>query len=191
MRDREDAIAKLGEELAAWFEAGLSPLGLPAGVPHGRASDRALRIFRQVQRLKRLGLKAIRKRLTGIHSTPEDRQVASLIETFAFSARLAATLHDELLDTNGANKIVLLMNEVAAALDATSQGRSALGELLSHSNPRVRASAGAYLLIKNLLPERVVPVLRAIDERNEGNRADFTAHWALLDWELKQKATGG
>ena len=80
------------------------------------------------------------------------------------------------------------MNDIANALDATSNGRAALAVLLDHPDYRVRATAGAYLLIVNLMPERVVPILREIDERSEGRSADFTAHWALLDWDLKQKA---
>ena len=111
-----------------------------------------------------------------------------MIKAFEAGAKLSAALHDELLDTDGENKIVFLMNDIAVALDATSQGRSVLGELLDRSDARVRASAGAYLLRNNLMAERVVPILRAIEERKTGSSAEFTAHWALLNWELKQKA---
>ena len=83
------------------------------------------------------------------------------------------------------------MNEIATALDATDHGRAALAVLLDDYDERVRASAGSYLLILNLMPERVVPILREIDQTNQGASADFTAHWALLDWELKQKAKAG
>jgi hypothetical protein len=120
----------------------------------------------------------------------DDEHVASLVRGFEFAAKLKASLHDELLDTDGSNKIVLLMNEIANALDALGPGRNALGVLLEDADARVRASAGAYLLIANLMPDRVVPILREIDRKNDASSASFTAHWALLDWELKQKARG-
>jgi len=38
-----------------------------------------------------------------------------------------------------------------------------------------------------MMPDRVVPVLRQIEESNKGSSAGFSAHWVLLDRELKQK----
>ena len=71
------------------------------------------------------------------------------------------------------------------ALDEMRSGRVALARLLDHPDPGVRASAGAYLI--DMMPDRVVPVLRQIEERNKGSSAGFSAHWVLLDRELKQK----
>ncbi len=185
----ENAIAKLAEDLDEWFEEGRSTLAVPDRFAHERAMIRGMRIVQELERLKAHGLKALKSTVANATSTAENEGVPSLIKAFAVGAKLAAALHDELLDTNGENKIVLLMNNMAAALDKTSRGRAALAELLDHSDRRVRASAGAYLLIKNLMPDRVVPILRAIEEGHQGSSAEFTAHWALLDWELKQKAT--
>ena len=78
------------------------------------------------------------------------------------------------------------MDKIAKTLDAQEPGRSVLSVLLDHPDIRVRASAGAYLV--NLMPEQAVPVLREIDVREGGNSADLTAHWAILKWDLKQKA---
>jgi hypothetical protein len=184
----EDKIAKLAEDLDEWFEEGRSTLAVPDRFAQGRAMDRGVAIVRKLEQLKAGAQKTLKSSIVNGVSAPDQERVASLIKAFNVGAKLAAALHDELLDTDGANKIVLLMNDIAAALDATSQGRSALAQLLDNADSRIRASAGAYLLIRNLMPERVVPVLRAIDQRNEGRSADFTAHRALLDWELRQKA---
>ncbi len=178
--ETEDAITRLAEDLDEWFEENRPTLFVPNQFPQGRALDRGIRIVRELERLKAHGLKALKSLMANSVSIPEHQRAASLIQAFEVGAKLAAALHDELLDTNGENKIVLLMNDIAAALDRTSQGRSVLSELLEHSDVRVRASAGAYLLIKDLLPERVVPVLRAIDERKMGKSADFTAHGRSL-----------
>lgn len=99
---------------------------------------------------------------------------------------LKAALRDELSDTDGGNELVMKMNMIANTLDESRAGRAALAALLDHAKDSVRASAGAYLV--DLMPDRVVPILREIDQKDEGTSADFTAHWALLDWELKQKA---
>jgi hypothetical protein len=38
------------------------------------------------------------------------------------------------------------------------------------------------------MPERVVPMLREIDETEHANSAHFTAAWAVLAWELERKS---
>ncbi len=182
------SISQLAAKLDSWFEASIPMFASADRTTQGRAIVRGVAIVKELDQLKTDGLAALKSLMANYAPIPEGKRVASLLRAFEFGAKLKAALHDELLDTDSGNKIVLLMNDIAAALDATAQGRSALGELLGHSDPRVRASAGAYLLIKNLMSERVVPILRAIDEKSEGSSAEFTAHWALLDWELKQKA---
>jgi hypothetical protein len=184
----EDAIAKLAEDLDEWFEEGHSTLAVPDRFAQDRAIDRGVAIVRKLEQLKTSALKALKSLIAKCASAPDSERMASLIKAFAVGAKLKSALHDELLDTDGEKKIAFLMNDIAAALDTTSQGKSALAELLDHADVRVRASAGAYLLTNNLIPDRVVPLLRTIEERSEGRSADFTAHWALLDWELKQKA---
>jgi hypothetical protein len=90
-------------------------------------------------------------------------------------------------DIDGANKIVGLMNEIANALDAIGPGRVALAGLLDHPDDRVRASAGAYLLVAGLMPERVLTVLHEIEKKGLGDSADFTAYWAIVHWEREGK----
>ncbi|MGC2122659.1 MAG: hypothetical protein WA652_07375, partial [Xanthobacteraceae bacterium] len=71
-------------------------------------------------------------------------------------------------------------------LDVIGAGRVALAVLLDHPDAGIRALAGSYLI--DLMPEQVVPLLREIDEKNEGCSADFRAHWALLAWKLERKS---
>jgi hypothetical protein len=191
----EQSIAELAEKLDAWFDGNAAAFASADRTAHVRAIDRGVAIARELDRLKSSALKAFKSLIANSTSAPDgDERTASLIKAFEVGAKLRAALHDELLDVNGYNKIVLLMNDIAAALDVTSRGRLVLGELLEQSDSRVRAAAGAYLLINDLLPERVVPVLREIEQTEGATTAYFTAYRALRDRELKQKAasiTGG
>jgi hypothetical protein len=67
-------------------------------------------------------------------------------------------------------------------------GRASLAVLLHSPDARVRASAGAYLI--KLMPDRVLPILREIEEGEGGSSAGFHAHWALLRWEQENKVRG-
>ena len=184
----DDTLAQLATRLDQWFDGSKAPFASGDHTSQRKAILRGVAIIKDLDQLKADGVATIRSLLARQNAIPLEERPALLTRTFEFAARLKAALKDELLDIDGANAIVLRMNDIANALDATSTGRAALATLLDHPDERVRASAGAYLLIVNLMPERVVPVLREIDERSEGRSAHFTAHWALLDWELKQKA---
>src|SRR4029077_18800306 len=122
-----------------------------------KAIARGFGIVKELDKLKADGIAVITSLLARRNALPASERSTALIRNFEFAAKLRAVLHDELLDIDGANKIVLLMNKMADALDATGNGRAALGVLLDHPDDRVRATAGAYLLIMNLMPERVVP----------------------------------
>jgi hypothetical protein len=63
--------------------------------------------------------------------------------------------------------------------------RTPLAVLLDHTDAGVRAWAGACLI--NLLPDRVVPILREIEQDEVANGAHFTAYFALLRWEHEAK----
>lgn len=116
---------------------------------------------------------------------PEDERVASLVGGFEFGTKLACTLHDELLDVNGETKVLRLVKAIVDRLDTISSGRTALAVLLDHPDARVRAHAGASLV--RLMPERVLPILREIEEKSDGDSAHFTAHWAIVGWEREGK----
>ena len=74
---------------------------------------------------------------------------------------------------------------IANASDATSSGQAALAVLLDHADNRVRAFAGGYLI--DSMPDRVLPILRDIEEKEHGNSAHFNAHFAILGWEREGK----
>jgi hypothetical protein len=180
----EEAISKLAEDLDEWFEEGRSTLAVPDRFAQGRAIDRGVRIVQEIDRLKAEGIAAITAILDRANSEIGDVQAGSLVVAFKFSCRLADTLHDELLDADGVNEIWRLMDSIVRTLEQIGRGREALNVLLDDPRPGVRAAAGAYLI--DLDPQRVVPILRAIDEKGGGNRADFSAHWTLLAWEREQ-----
>jgi hypothetical protein len=119
----------------------------------------------------------------------EELQVSSNYEEFSsygdFIKDAAYTLSDELMDTDGYNKIIGRMNDIAESLDSIGRGRTALAVLLDHPDDRVRAKAGAYLM--PLMPERVLPILHEIEGKGKADNADFTAHNAILYWEREGK----
>jgi|SRR5580700_322098 hypothetical protein len=183
----DDAIVKLGAKLDAWLDDNLATISSMDRVAQFKALLAGIEITKELDVLKAKGLAAIAALLSRQDAVTEDERAASLIRGFEFAAKLEATLKDELQDIDGANKIVGLMNEIANTLDAIGPGRTALAGLLDHTDDRVRASAGAYLLIVGLMPERVLPVLHEIEDKGLGDCADFTAHWAIVHWEREGK----
>jgi hypothetical protein len=181
----DESIAQLGQKLDAWWKGILTMLDSEDRPAQGKALLRGFEIAKELDRLKGQGLTAITALLNRREAVTDDERTASLVQGFAFAAKLAATLHDELLDVDGETKVVHLMNEIANALDHIGPGRVALAVLLDHADAGVRASAGAYLI--NLMPERVVPLLREIEEKEHANSAHFTAHSAVLGWEREGK----
>ncbi len=182
----DELIVDLGTKLDKWFGGNLATFASQDRVAQGNALLRGFEIAKELDRLKADGMVAITALLNQPEPVTSDERVASLIRGFEFGAKLAAILHDELLDTEGDTKVVRLTDAIATALDTNGPGRAALAVLLDDPDARVRALAGAYLI--DLIPDRVVPILRAIDEKGGGSSADFTAHWALLAWERERKS---
>ena len=63
---------------------------------------------------------------------------------------------------------------IVEALDAIDPDRAALATLLDDSDPRVQVFAGAYMI--KSMPERVIPILREIQEKEDANSAHFNAY---------------
>jgi hypothetical protein len=143
-------------------------------------------LVKDLDRLKSDGMTALSELLRNDVLTEPDDCAVRLIRGFEFGAKLAHALHDELLDTEGETKVLRLMDAIVLALNVVSPERSVLTALFEHPNAGVRASAGAYLI--DLMPDRVVPLLKEIDEMSDGSSASFTAHWALLAWKLDKKS---
>jgi hypothetical protein len=182
----DDSIARLAVKLDAWLDSDLATFTSQDRAAQGKALLRGFEIVKEFDRLKAEGLAAITALLNPQENASANERSASLFRGFEFSAKLAHSLHDELLDTEGETKVRRLMDAIVLALNTIGSGRAALAVLLDHPDAGVRALAGAYLI--DLMPDRVVPVLRQIDEKGGGRSADFTAHWALLAWELEKQS---
>lgn len=182
----DESIAALGEKLDAWLESDLGPFTSQDRTGWAKALVSGVEIANELDKLISEAFAAIELLLGTQSRISVEEHTASLVRAFALAAQVKAALH-QLGDTDNSNKLMLKMNSITETLDETPSGRAALAALLCHSNASVRASAGAYLV--NLMSDRVVPILREIDQKGGGTSADFTAHWALLDWELKQKVS--
>lgn len=182
--DLDESIVQLAAKLDEWFDSNATTFASQDRVAQGSALLRGFEIVKGLDRLKKDGMAAITALVDGPQSQGENERAASLMRAFEFAARLADTLHDELLDTDGENKIWALMDAVVRSLDKIGRGRAALDVLLDHPDARVRGAAGAYLI--DLMPERVIPVLREVEEKEDANSAHFNAAWTLLAWERQR-----
>ena len=179
------AIAQLGTKLDDGSMEAVKRSHRTTARPKARLSFAELRLSKQIDRIKAKGLAALKALLKGGNTATEKDRVASLVGGLRFSARLAHTLHDELLDTTGETEVVGLMHDIVHQLDeARPRPRRAL---TAPRRPRcgVRAYAGAYLI--RLMPDRAIPVLRDIEEEEDANSAHFTAYFARMIWEREGK----
>lgn len=183
----DESIAALGEKLDAWLEGDLAVFTSQDRTAWAKALLDGFAITNELDKLIAEASTAIELLLGPQNKAPVEERTASLVRAFELAAQLKTALH-QLGDTDSSNALVLKMNSIAGMLDETPAGRPVLAALLDHSNDSVRASAGAYLV--DLMPDRVVPILREIDQNGGGTSADFTAHWALRDWELKRQKAG-
>jgi hypothetical protein len=181
----DESIAQLAAKLDAWFDINVSTFASTDRAMQGKAIHRGIALVRELAEVKRRGLTALTTLIEDRNSTAQDQREASLLAGFKFGARLADALHDELLDTNGETKVVHLMYAIVNALDEIDPARAALATLLDDPGAGVRAYAGAYMI--KLMPERVIPILREIEEKEKANSAHFSASWTLLRWEREGK----
>jgi hypothetical protein len=181
----DESIARLGAKLDRWFDGNRSTFASEDRKEQAKALLGGFPLVKELDRLKGDGLAAIRLLLNPAHTSTPAEYAASLVRGFEFATKLADALHDELLDTDGETKVVELMNEIANTLDGIASGRAALAILLDNPNPGVRAAAGAYLI--RLMPARVVPILREIEDAERGSSAGFNAHSAIFRWERESK----
>jgi hypothetical protein len=183
----EDSIVQLGAKLDAWWARFSTMLHSEDRAAQGKALLQGFDITKQFDRLKADGLAALAALLnpqdTG--AVPQAERAAPLLQGFVFGAKLASTLHDEFRDTKTETEVVQLMLQIVNALDAVDPERVALAKLLDDSDPRVQVFAGAHMI--KSMPERVIPILREIKEKEDANSAHFNAYFALLIWEHEGK----
>jgi hypothetical protein len=180
------SITQLAAKLDAWLDRSLPVFSSQDPAASGRAIRRGIAIIREFDRLKAEGIAAIQAVLNRQIPDSGSENKASLIRTFEFGTKLSDALYDEFLDTDGGNNVRRLLDQIVLNLDRTGAGRASLDVLFDNADVGVRASAGAYLI--DLMPERVIPMLRDIDEAGGGKRADFGAHWTLLAWEREGRS---
>jgi hypothetical protein len=182
----DEAIVQLGEKLDAWWDSFSPTLDSEDRVAQGKALLRGFEIAKEFDRLKSDGIAVMAALLDQEDTATQEKRAASLIRGFEFGARLADTLHDEFSDPDGGTEIARLMDAIVKALHTIGSGRAALVVLLDHPNAGLRAWAGEYLI--DLMPQRVVPILRQIELKGDGSNASFGAHWTLLTWEREGKS---
>ena len=160
--EMDTAIVELGAKLDKWLDGNLAAFASQDRIAQGKALLRGLEIAKEFDHLKAEGVAAIGALLNQQAAITNDERAASLIRAFEFGAKLADALHDEFLDTDGEANVWRLLDGIVLALDKTGSGRAALDVLFDSPDAGIRAAAGAYLI--DLIPERVVPMLRDIDE---------------------------
>jgi hypothetical protein len=176
----DQSIVRLGTELDAWWDEFSPMLNSADCAAQGKTLLRGFEIAKRFGHLKTQGLTAIRA-LLDQQGTTGNVAVPSLVQAFAFAAKLANTLHDEFRDIDGETQIARLTEVIVNTLEKTEAGRTPLVVLLDHPDAGVRAWAGACLIF--LLPDRVVPILREITAKKRADSAHFTAYFALVRWE--------
>jgi hypothetical protein len=183
--DIDRSIAQLSAELDTLLEANLATFASKDKAEQAKILLRGTEIVIGLERLRAKGLSTLDALLNRQHTTANDEWVTSLIRGFELGAKLAHALHDELLDTNGEAKVYGRLHAIFKVLDTTGAGQVAFARLLDHPDVGVRVLAGCYLI--ELMPDRVVPMLREIDENSGGSSPGFTAHFALLRWKYDRK----
>jgi hypothetical protein len=178
----DESLARLGDELAGWVLQMLTTYESMDGAAQNQLESIGRGLAREADHLKDDSLTALRLLLNQQSSMAEEDRIAALVRGVEFGSKLAAALYDDLRDVDGHNEVVSLMAAMARALDSIGTGcRTALVPLLQHADPRVRASAGAYLVAR--IPDRALPVLREVRDHEHASSAHFTADFAILLWE--------
>jgi hypothetical protein len=185
MKNNITAIAQLGEQLANWFADNVSTFQADDRAAHGKAILKGIAIVKELNRLKADGLAAITAVLNDQDVGTDSERIANLLQVFAFAEKLAAALHDELLDVDGETEVLRLVRPIVDKLDTIEPGRNALAGLLDDPDPIVQASAGTFLI--KMMPDRVIPILRAIEQNERGKSAGSKAGWALAHWRMETK----
>jgi len=110
-------------------------------------------------------------------SDPDER-TAKLLKTYELSVKTKFWAYAALGDIEAGNAAAMQTEAVVKALDAIPPGRrSALAALLDNPDVGVRVDAAADL--KDVMPDRVIPILRQINKEEGASSVGFTAMQAL------------
>ena len=114
----------------------------------------------------------------------EAERIARLVRAFEFAAELGRIAGDVICDTDIENQWTLQRRRIVTILDAVDPQRQRLIPLLEHPLPDIRACAAVYLM--KVMPERALPVLRAVHESHRGFNAGWTAFFVLNMHDVEQ-----
>jgi hypothetical protein len=110
-------------------------------------------------------------------SDPDER-TAKLLKTYELAAKTRYWAYDALGDIEAGNAAAGQVGDVLRALDAMTPGRrSALATFLDNPDVGVRVSAAANL--KDVMPDRVIPILQKIKKEESASSVGFAAMRAL------------
>ena len=182
----DKVITDIAERLDTWCKEYQATLEAGNLVAQAKVLQRGAEIAKELERIKAEGLAAMTATLVRQDWRSGVERSENLMRALVLGSILSDALSDTLMDTEGHNTIVTQMNAIVDALDAMAAGgRLVLIPLLDHPNAGVRAAAGAYLI--TLIPDRVLPILRQVEESEHANSAHYTAYWARRRWELDGK----
>ncbi len=112
-------------------------------------------------------------------SADEDTKVAQLLMAFARGCRLGRLWSDVMAEIPiGSRHVKNIYQIVLPALDAMGR-RADLARLLDEPDPSVRARAAS--LMKEIVPDRCIPILEDVYRRERMLDAGRIAMWALPD----------
>jgi len=183
--DIDQEIAALGACLDSWFDEMIANIESGDRRAQLKTLLAGIQIPKQFDELKQQGLATLTALLNSVDITSENDRVASLLRGFEFAVGLQATLQYEMGDVDGCNQVDRVVDDIVVALASVGSGRAALAPLLEHGEPRIRVSAGRYLI--DLMPDRVIPVLQQVEKEGPSYPDGLHAHWILLTWELEHK----
>jgi len=133
--------------------------------------------FKRIETTKRVMLAnmmaAVRR------ATTPDKRRKELLDAFEYTARVRSTAQDDLVDDALSAEAEAQLKEIISGLDALKpEGRKALAPFLDSFDLDVRVCAAVALL--ELMPDRVIPILRDLVKNAPGTNAGATA-LATLD----------
>jgi hypothetical protein len=109
----------------------------------------------------------------------DDDKVAQLLQAFSIGAKLVGLWDDAMGSSAVSTRFERRLYTIRTALYAIGSGRlSALSVLLDDGNPDVRVAAAANLL--ELLPDRCVPVLKALGRKDIGSTGRYARRFLPL-----------
>lgn len=114
----------------------------------------------------------------------EAERIARLLRAFELTAELGRIAGDVICDTDIKNQWTDQRGRIVTILAAVDPERQHLVPLLEHPLPDVRACAAVSLM--KVMPERALPVLRAVYDSYRGFNAGWTAFFVLNMHDVEQ-----